>query len=416
MRLFFRYCAVLAGAASLFAADPFYLKNGDTVVFYGDSITDQRLYTTYTEAYAVTRFPKLKLRFVHSGWGGDRVEGGGGGPIDLRLNRDVITYHPTVVTVMLGMNDGRYRPYDEPVFNQFASGYKHLIDAVKAALPGVRMTVIDPSPYDDVTRAPLFAGGYNAVLIRYGDYLKQLATQEHADFADLNTSVVDALKKAYATDPELAARLIPDRVHPGPAGHLLMAEALLKSWNAPSVVSEVDLDADSGTVKHAEQTDITGVSKTGGLTWTQQDAALPMPLEKYPGDALMTLALHSSDFMDALDREMLRVTGLHDGSYTLRIDDTPVATFTNAQLENGVNLAGYKTPMSAQAADVLALTYKHNNMHFARWRMVQVPLAKNDYRSTEQALHAMDALEDEIVDAQRQAAQPKPHQYSLSLQ
>jgi hypothetical protein len=130
----------------------------------------------------------------------------------------------------------------------------------------------------------------------------------------------------------------------------------------------------------------------------------------------MRLALHSSDFMDALDREVLRVTGLHDGSYTLRIDDTPVATFTSAQLANGVNLAGYKTPMSAQAADVLALTYKHNNMHFARWRMVQVPLAKNDYRSTEQALHAMDALEDEIVDAQREAAQPKPHQYSLSPQ
>ena len=36
----------------------FSLKDGDRVVFYGDSITDQRLYTTFTETYVVTRFRK----------------------------------------------------------------------------------------------------------------------------------------------------------------------------------------------------------------------------------------------------------------------------------------------------------------------------------------------------------------------
>ena len=35
----------------------FYLKHGDRVVFYGDSITDQRLYTTIAETYVVTRYP-----------------------------------------------------------------------------------------------------------------------------------------------------------------------------------------------------------------------------------------------------------------------------------------------------------------------------------------------------------------------
>src|ERR1700683_2295297 len=69
-------------AASAAGADQdFSLKDGDTVVFYGDSITDQRLYTTLAETYVVTRFPALHVRFVHSGWGGDKVTGGGGGPI-----------------------------------------------------------------------------------------------------------------------------------------------------------------------------------------------------------------------------------------------------------------------------------------------------------------------------------------------
>src|SRR5882762_11998158 len=103
----------IALAALSLSAQDFYLKSGDTVVFYGDSITDQRLYTTFAETYAVTRFPNLDLKFVHSGWGGDRVSGGGGGPIDVRLQRDVYPYKPTVVTIMLGMNDGRYRAFDQ---------------------------------------------------------------------------------------------------------------------------------------------------------------------------------------------------------------------------------------------------------------------------------------------------------------
>ncbi|HEY7120205.1 MAG TPA: hypothetical protein VH475_26695, partial [Tepidisphaeraceae bacterium] len=94
----------LAFAAALAAQPAFYLHDGDTVVFYGDSITDQRLYTTFTESYVVTRFPKMKIAFVHSGWGGDRVNGGAGGPIDVRLPRDVFPYKPTVLTIMLGMN------------------------------------------------------------------------------------------------------------------------------------------------------------------------------------------------------------------------------------------------------------------------------------------------------------------------
>src|SRR4051812_20793958 len=90
---------------TIWAQDSFYLKDGDRVVFYGDSITEQRLYTTFTETYVLTRFPQLKVSFVHSGVGGDRVTGGRAGDIDLRLNRDVFAYKPTVMTIMLGMND-----------------------------------------------------------------------------------------------------------------------------------------------------------------------------------------------------------------------------------------------------------------------------------------------------------------------
>ena len=58
-----RLVALMIGAAfaagSLAAEQEFFLRGGDRVVFLGDSITEQKLYTTYIEAYAVTRFPKV---------------------------------------------------------------------------------------------------------------------------------------------------------------------------------------------------------------------------------------------------------------------------------------------------------------------------------------------------------------------
>ena len=52
---------LIASAASLAAQSGFYLRDNDTVVFYGDSITEQRLYTTFVETFIVTRYPQLKV-------------------------------------------------------------------------------------------------------------------------------------------------------------------------------------------------------------------------------------------------------------------------------------------------------------------------------------------------------------------
>ena len=48
------------------------LKDGDTLVFLGDSITHQCLYTQYIEDYYYTRYPKLRIHFHNAGVGGDR--------------------------------------------------------------------------------------------------------------------------------------------------------------------------------------------------------------------------------------------------------------------------------------------------------------------------------------------------------
>lgn len=412
-------CLVAFSASSFSAAaDTFYLHPKDTAVFYGDSITDQRLYTMLTELYSITRYPKLDVRFVDSGWGGDRVTGGGGGPIDLRLERDVLTYHPTVMTIMLGMNDGKYvnhTPADDDVY---FSGYRHIIDTVRHAIPALRITVIEPSPFDDVTRpTTLQPDGYNAILVKYGEWLRRYASEAHLDVADLNTGVVTMLRKANTSDPALAQKILPDRVHPSLSGHLVMAEQLLKAWGARPIVSSVTIEAKSGKVAEADYTTISDVHTGAPLSWTEADEALPLPFAPMLAmdrDHTLALAIRSSDVTEALNQQIVRVNGLASGRYVLTIDGAPVGTWSETELALGVNLALLDTPMSRQAMDVRDLTVKRIDVHQQRWRTLQVPLQNLDIEHLSEALKALDSVEAEVIVRQRAAAQPRPHTFQLA--
>ena len=414
-----RFLSALLGCAlSAGAADSFYIKNGDRVVFYGDSITDQRLYTVITETYIVTRYPGLDVTFVHSGWGGDRVSGGGGGPVDVRLKRDVIAYKPSVMTIMLGMNDGSYRAETEATDKTFFDGFRHIVETMKAAEPGIRITAIQPSPYDDVTRPPMFPGGYNQVLISFSKWIGNYAEQAGLYVADLNTPMVAMLRKANELDPEEAQTILKDRVHPSFSGHLIMAEALLKSWDARPEVSAVEINAggSKAAVTKAEYSHVSDLAKSGNLTWTETDESLPLPFaswQKNWGAGPIPLVLRSSNVARDLNDESLKVNGLRNGVYTLKIDGEPVATFNNDELGRGVNLALLETPMSKQAKKVYDLTVSHCDVHNDRWRTVQVPLAEDNLAAAQPAMQSMDTLEAAILEKRKEASKPQAHKFEL---
>jgi len=389
---------------------PFRLKDGDTAVFYGDSITEQRLYTADIENFVLTRFPGLHVRFVNSGVGGDKVSGGWAGPIDLRLRRDVLAYHPAMVTVMLGMNDGYYRPFDEGILTTYTLGYRYLVEQIQSALPQNSITLLKPSPYDDVTREPEYGSGYNATMVRFGDFVEKLAVERHTLLADLNQPIVEALTAAKTADPVLSTALIRDRVHPGPAIHLLMAEVVLKSWNAPAVVTFARIDASRGKVSAATNTDISQLQRTkDGLTWVQSDRALPLPFAAAESDPCTDLVLHVADLNERLNQEMLRIDGLSEQLYELQIDGRSLGTFTAAQLEAGINLATLDTPMFAQARLVAFDTAQKNDLENSRFSIA------NDTRDTktEELVKRLDSAIGRVVERQHKDAQPIAHRYAL---
>jgi len=190
-----------------------------------------------------------------------------------------------------------------------------------------------------------------------------------------------------------------------------MAEALLKAWGAPSLVSSVAVDAGSGKVIRAEKSEVTDLKAGPSLSWTQTDKALPVPVNM--GDPVIALAIHSSDFIAALDQEPLQVTGLSAEKYALRIDGEEVGEFTRQDLESGINLATLATPMAKQSTRVLALIHRRGDLRFARWREVQVALQEESLPDYQNVLDAMDKLNAELVEKQRAAAQPVAHHYEL---
>jgi len=195
-----------------------------------------------------------------------------------------------------------------------------------------------------------------------------------------------------------------------------MAEALLKAWQAPALVTSVEIDAAQPAVASAANTRVSDLAGGERISWTQMDEALPMAIDVK--DDVMALALRASDFVVAMDQQPLKVTGLTSARYTLKIDDQLVATFTKEEWAKGVNLALLPTPMAKQAAAVHDLTLRHNVVHFARWRMAGVNLDSVTVPPAhlQAAGEALDTLEADVIEQQHTAAQPKSHRYELAAE
>ncbi len=342
--------SLTASAQTQKPADAFALKDGDRVVFYGDSITAQRMYTKMVEEITLSRYPKLHVRFYSAGVGGDRVTGGHAGTVDERLARDVFPLHPTVVTVMLGMNDGNYARGDaQQTAQAYEIGYRYLIHKLKSSLPDVRLYLIRPSPYDEIAHAPDVAG-YNRTLISYGEIVKRLASEEGAQVIDGNLPLVEELERTEAINPVLAASIVPDRVHPSAMGAWGLATAIVEAWKLDPVVSQVVVDA------RTLQADAVGATATniqsgpaGLLQWTTVERSLPIGLDVRDGSQQILFQITD---IRRIDQELLRVTGLPESSYRLKIDESIVGAFSSAQLATGINLAEYFTPMTLASSSI----------------------------------------------------------------
>ena len=407
---------VFAASCATAPAQEFALKDGDTVVFYGDSITAQRLYTRFAEDFVLTRYPDLHIRFVNSGVPGDQVSGGYAGTMAQRVERDVRPFHPAMITVMLGMNDGWWGTESPQIDAAFQKGYSEVLDALRKAAPEATITLIRPTPYDEITHGTEFPG-YSRVIDDLANDVSKIAAERRASgdtkllLADFHQSLIDALERAKTQAPQLAPLMVPDRIHPAEIGHWIMAAQLLTAWHVDPIVSSLTLNAGSAQALDMQRTTVTQLNKTGGgLQWTQTDHALPLPFDF--NDAMIPLLLGISDTAK-VDRLILRVQSLEPGRYQLLIDGKVIFTFSNSELASGVNLALYKTPMVDQARDVDYT--EHQRVQLDQARFILSADVKEDATSTiaeDKLRQAQDQLAAEI----QKKLKPSPHKFELRRQ
>ncbi|MBL8047812.1 MAG: SGNH/GDSL hydrolase family protein [Chthonomonas sp.] len=362
----------LAFSGPVEPAGKFALEDGDRVVFYGDSITASNEYTKFLEVFIRTRHPELKISYHNAAVPGEASWGGPMGRTKDRVERDVNPFSPTHVAIMLGMNDGGYVSYSAYLEEKFKESYDDLVTRIVKENPGVRLSLIRTSPFDNLTKGltgerSTFAKDYNDALQRYGGVIQAVAQRTKAHYIDFNQPLYDLLNESRRRDFVASRALIPDCTHPSVAAHLMMAALLYKNWNGGGLVSEVDIDAKKHAVKEVKNAEVTLLAGTT-LRWRQIEKCLPFPV---PTDRTTQFFTGIWPFQDTFNSQILRVRNLREGDYRLNIDTQDIGTFPAEFYEVGINLAEFETPMLARSREVLRLIDKKGQRQHNRWQSIR---------------------------------------------
>ena len=336
------------------AALPIVFNDTETVVLYGDSITEQNLYAAFIETFLITRFPKKKLTIYNFGWGGDTAPGG-----NARFARDVAPVKPTVVFVNFGMNDGSYCPFNQEIYDRFMNGEKALADTIKAS--GAREVLLTTCPIDYDKREDRDV--YNESLARQADGVIQLGAERKLPVADIFNPMRAVQKQIKERIPGFT--MIPDSVHPDPVGHLVMAYYVLRQIDAPKQIGKIDV---AGTkLTHAEGVTISNF--TNGEHALEFDVELPFIPLYVPPEARR--ALDFVPLQQELNRFVLKVQGWEQYACAIMIDGKEAAVVLPHELSAGVDLAQLEdAPWTEQARQVWNIAQTRWQRHFHVWRQM----------------------------------------------
>lgn len=363
-------------------------------------------YHSYIWLYYMTRFPYMDLRVMNAGIGGETA-----GDMYKRLDGDVLSKRPTVLTVTFGMNDTGYMEYNGDDAGAFGEKkYRECYDNFKKmekrlqTLDGVRVVMLGGSPYDETAQiennAPL--RGKNAVMDRVVGFQKESAAANGWEFVDFSAPMVEIGRRVQAGQPSFSLSM-GDRIHPDNDGHMVMAYLYLKAQGfAGREVADVQIDAAKAKVLKAGNCEITGLRRNGReISFDYLAEALPYPLDTLThgmgSKRSQAEATKLVPFIEEMNREMLTVKGLK-GDYTLYIDGERIGTWSGKQLGEGINLAELQTPQYRQAMEVMHLNeYRWEiERNFRDYAWVQY-----DFFQNKGLLDANDAHAVSVLDAEK---------------
>jgi putative heme-binding domain-containing protein len=229
-RILIRVFAFLCATATLaFAAEPapaFTLRDGDRVVFLGDTLVEQEQYHGWIELMLTTRFAARDVTFRNLGWSADTPAGdarfglsllqAGREPADegwKNLVKQIEDAKPTVVLLGYGMASS----FDgESGLTKFRNDYRRLLDTIEKSSPGVRLVLLSPIAHESLGAPWPNPAAHNDQLTTYARVVGELAAERKATFISLFD----------ATRGRGEQRITFNGIHPTERGYRVLAEVL----------------------------------------------------------------------------------------------------------------------------------------------------------------------------------------------
>jgi lysophospholipase L1-like esterase len=216
--------ALAATSSVAVAAEPVSLKQGDRIVFLGDSITQggggPKGYITLIKNKLAENKADLGVEVFNAGISGNKVP-----DLQNRVERDVISKKPTIVFIYIGINDvwhGEKDPARGTSPDRFESGLKEVIGKIRDA--GATVILCTPTVIGEKKAG---ANKLDAQLDQYADISRKLAKDLDLPLCDLRKAFVDHLQANNPDDQERGI-LTGDRVHLNEAGNQKVADEMSK--------------------------------------------------------------------------------------------------------------------------------------------------------------------------------------------
>ena len=321
-------------ASCLISASPEpVFRDHDRVVFLGDSITVLHTWTRLVELSVRLRHPEWAVTFINAGVGGNTVE-----DALERLDVDVLAHQPTVVFVNFGMNDASFPEGSGGA--AFEKNMTTLLDRLAKAK--VRRVVwLDTTPYDtSVGAGNAFNRRRVARIAELVEFAKKTGAERELPVVPVNDAVTRAITSWKGG--KRSENLIPDRIHPGPTLHAVMAA---------EVLSTVGFDVAPPRVKVAVRDGAAFVEGAdGGVPLVDGRVALDLSFVKAPLPfvASADAKLLDSKALLSLAPLTVSITGLSPKQrYVVRAGTLEVGRFTGAQLSAGVEVMQSAPPRVA---------------------------------------------------------------------
>ena len=215
-----------------------FFKNGQIILFQGDSVTDcgrnrrnrdgslggitprnMALGSGYPLKIKLMYdilFKDNKVRFINRAVSGDRIRN-----LIERYDRDVKAVCPDFMSVLIGVND-TWRRFDSGDYTseeRFRSEYDAFLSMVKSDFPDIGLLIIEPFAF---TQHPDRLG-WDEDLAGKRRVAKEMADKYGAFFMPAHDIMQENLEHFDLLS------LSPDGVHPAPQGHAVLATSYMKT-------------------------------------------------------------------------------------------------------------------------------------------------------------------------------------------